>query len=71
MIPAPHPPGLGITVYYVIEGKVELRFPTPDRGTRPGWWLQAIVYAYACLAPPPPRGVPPDGRALVLVTRDS
>ena len=44
---APHPPGLGITVYYVIEGKVELRLPTPNGNTRPGWWLQAMAYAYA------------------------
>ena len=36
-IPAPHPPGRGITVYYVIEGKVQLRLPTPEGNTRPGW----------------------------------
>ena len=66
-IPAPHSPGLGITVYYVIEGKVEVRLPTPDGGTRPGWWLQAMAYVYAWSAPPPPRAVPPDSRALVLV----
>ena len=46
-IPAPHPPGLGITVYYVIEGKVELPHPRCrsassggtgiPRWTRPGW----------------------------------
>ena len=53
-IPAPHPPGLGITVYYVTEGKVELRPLTPDGSTRPGWWLQAMAYAYAWSAPPPP-----------------
>ena len=35
-IPAPHPPGLGITVSYVIEGKVQLRLPTPEGNTRPG-----------------------------------
>ena len=46
-IPAPHPPGLGITVYYVIEGRVQLRLPTPEGGSRPGWWLQAMAYAYA------------------------
>ena len=46
-IPAPRPPGLGITVYYVMEGKVQLRLPTPEGGTRPGWWLQAMAYAYA------------------------
>ena len=46
-IPAPHPPGLGITVYYVIEGRVQLRLPAPEGGTRPGWWLQAMAYAYA------------------------
>ena len=38
-IPAPHPPGLGITVYYVIEGRVQLRLPAPEGGTRLGWWL--------------------------------
>ena len=31
-IPAPHPPGLGITVYYVIEGRVQLRLPSPEGG---------------------------------------
>ena len=46
-IPAPHPPGLGITVYYVIEGRVQLRLPTPEGGSRSGWWLQAMAYAYA------------------------
>ena len=61
-IPAPHPPRLGITVYYVIGGKVQLRLPTPEGSTRPGWWLEAIAYAYAWSAPPPPRAVP-----LVLV----
>ena len=66
-IPAPHPPGLGITVYYVIEGRVQLRLPAPEGGTRPGWWFQAMAYAYAWSAPPPPRAVPPDTRALVLV----
>ena len=66
-IPAPHPPGLGITVYYVIEGRVQLRLPAPEGGTRPGWWLQAMAYAYAWSAPPPPRAVPPDTRALVLI----
>ena len=66
-IPAPHPPGLGITVYYVIEGRVQLRLPTPEGGSRPGWWLQAMAYAYAWSAPPPPRAVPPDTRALVLI----
>ena len=66
-IPAPHPAGLGITVYYMIEEKVQLRLPTPEGGTRPGWWLQAMAYAYAWFAPPPPRAVPPDTRALVLV----
>ena len=69
-IPAPHPPGLGITVYYVIEGKVEFRLPTPDGGTRPGWWLRAMAYVYPWSAPSPPRAVPPvppDTRALVLV----
>ena len=66
-IPAPHPPGLGITVYYVFEGKVQLRLPTPEGTTRPGWWFQAMAYAYAWSAPPPPRAVPPDTRALVLV----
>ena len=35
-IPAPHPPRLGITVYYMIEGKVALRLSTPNGGTRPG-----------------------------------
>ena len=70
-IPAPHPPGLGITVYYVIEGKVQLRLPTPEGGTRPGWWLQAMAYAYAWSAPPPPRAAPPDTRALVLVCQCS
>ena len=44
-IPAPHPQGLRITVYYVIAGKVELTLATPDRGTRPGLWLQAMAYA--------------------------
>ena len=68
-IPAPHPPRLGITVYYVIEGKVEPRVPTPDGGTCPGTWLQAMAYAYASSAPPPPRAVPPDNRALVLACR--
>ena len=58
-IPAPHPPGLGIMVYYVIEGKLQLRLPTPEGSTRPGWWLQAMAYAYAWSAPPPPRAVPP------------
>ena len=57
-IPAPQPPGLGITVYYVIEGKVQLRLVTPDGNTRPGWWLQVMAYAYAWWAPPPPRAVP-------------
>ena len=66
-IPAPHAPGLGITVYYVIEGRVQLRLPTPEGGSRPGWWLQAMAYAYAWSAPPPPRAVPPDTRALVLI----
>ena len=66
-IPAPHPPGLGITVYYVIKGRVQLRLPTPEGGSRPGWWLQAMAYAYAWSAPPPPRAVPPDTRALVLI----
>ena len=66
-IPAPHPPGLGITVYYVIEGRVQLRLPAPEGGSRPGWWLQAMAYAYAWSAPPPPRAVPPDTRALVLI----
>ena len=66
-IPAPHLPGLGITVYYVIEGRVQLRLPAPEGGTRPGWWLQAMAYAYAWSAPPPPRAVPPDTRALVLI----
>ena len=66
-IPAPHPPGLGITVYYMIEGRVQLHLPTPEGGTRPGWWLQAMAYAYAWSAPPPPRAVPPDTRALMLV----
>ena len=60
-IPAPHPTGLGITVYYVIEGKVELRLPTPDGNTRPGWWLQAMAYAYAWSAPPPPQTKPRPG----------
>ena len=62
MIPAPHLPERGITVYYVIEGKVELRLPTPDGGTRPCWWLQATAYAT-------PRAAPPDSRALVLVCK--
>ena len=66
-IPAPHPPGLGITVYYMIEGRVQLRLPTPEGGTRPWWWLQAMAYAYARCAPPPPRAVPLDTWALVLV----
>ena len=66
-IPAPHPPGLGITVYYVIEGRVQLRLPTPEGGTRPGWWLQAMAYVYAWSAPPLLRAVPPDTRALVLI----
>ena len=66
MIPAPHPPGLRITVYYVIEGKVELRLPTRDGSTRPDWWLQALAYVYASSAPPPPQAVPPDTRDLVL-----
>ena len=66
-IPAPHPPGLGITVYYVIEGRVQLCLPTPTGGTWPGWWLQAMACAYAWSAPPPPRAVPPDTRALVLI----
>ena len=66
-IPAPHPPGLGITVYYVIVGRVQLGLPTPERGTRPGWWLQAMAYVYASSAPPLPRAIPPDTRALVLV----
>ena len=34
-IPAPHSLGLGITVYYLIEGKVEVRLPPPSGGTRP------------------------------------
>ena len=51
----------------MIEWKVELRLPTPDGNTRPGWWLQAMAYAYAWFAPPPPRGVPPDTRALLLI----
>ena len=38
-IQAPHSPRLGIMVYYVIEGKVELRLPTSDGGTRRGRWL--------------------------------
>ena len=61
------PAGLGITVYYVIQGKVEFRLPTPHGSTRPGWWPQAMAYAYAWSAPPPPRAVPPASRALVLV----
>ena len=54
-------------MYYVIEGRVQLRLPTPEGGSRPGWWLQATAYAYAWSAPPPPRAVPPDTRALVLI----
>ena len=54
-------------MYYVIEGRVQLRLPTPEGGTRPGWWLQAMAYTYAWSAPPPPRAVPPDTRALVVV----
>ena len=46
---------------------MQLRLPAPEGGTRPGWWLQAMAYAYAWSAPPPPRAVPPDTRALVLV----
>ena len=46
---------------------MELRLLTPDVNTRPGWWLQAMAYAYAWSAPPPPRAVPPDVRALVLI----
>ena len=68
-IPAPHPPGLRITVSYVIEGKVELRLPTRDGNTRPGWWLQAMAYAYAWSAPPPPPAVPRDTRGLVLINQ--
>ena len=64
---APHLPGLGITVHYVSKGKVELRLPTPDGGTRPGLWLHAMAYAYAWSAPPSPRAVPLHTRALVLV----
>ena len=62
-----HPPGLWITVYHVIEGKEELRLPTPNGRTRPGWWLHAMAYAYASCAPPLRRAVPRDTRALVLV----
>ena len=58
-IPAPRPPGLPITVYYVIEGRVQLCLPNPEGGTRPRWWLQAMEYAYAWSASPPPRAVPP------------
>ena len=54
-------------MYYVIDGRVELQLRTHDGGTRPGWWLQAMAYAYASSAPPPPRAVPPNVRALVLV----
>ena len=66
-MPAPQLPGLRITVYYMIQGKMELRLPTPNRSTRPGWWLQAMAYAYACYAPPPARAVPLDTRVVVLI----
>ena len=68
-IPAPHPPGLGSTVYYVIEGKVELYLPTPDGNTRPGWSLQAMAYVYAWSAPPRLGRCPPNTRALVLISQ--
>ena len=35
VILASNPPGLGMAVCYVIKGKLELRLPTPDGGTRP------------------------------------
>ena len=66
-IPAPQPPGLAITLNYVIEGKVELRLPTNDGGTCPCWWLRAMAYVYASSAPTPPQAARPDIRALVLV----
>ena len=31
---------------------MELRLPTPDGRTSPGWWLQAMANAYAWSAPP-------------------
>ena len=66
-ISAPQPLGLGITVYYVIEGRLHLRHPTLEGGSRPRWWFQAMAYAYAGSTTPPPRAVPPDTRALVLI----
>ena len=52
-IPAPHPPGLGITVYYVIKGRVQLRLPAP--------WVVAPGHGICvCLVcPTPAPGGPP------------
>ena len=48
-------------MYYVIEERVELQSPTWDGETRRGWWLQAMMYDYACSAPPPRPAVPTSG----------
>ena len=59
--PGPSTLGLRITMYYVIEERVGLQSPNRDGDIRLGWWLQAMMYSYACFAPPPPRAVPASG----------
>ena len=54
----PGPSPVGTRDHSILRGKVELRLPTPDGGTRSVWWLQAMAYVYARSAPTVPRAHP-------------
>ena len=60
----PIPRGLDFTIYFVVEGRPDLKLPW---GKCIGWRLQAMVYTNSWSALPPPRQVHPETRALLLV----